>query len=106
VAGVIAGGCGVVDGAWADDDKKARIAAGEDVADLGACGEDGRRGSLRDRKLFFEKYWRKDDLRPPDPEIICAVRGVHAKNRTWAGGAELRGMIPRKSLCFQCIRLG
>jgi hypothetical protein len=83
LGGILAGGGGVVDGAGADDDEQAAVAAGEDLADLGAGGDYGRGGALRDGELFVEEDGRKDDLRPPDPEIICAAWGVHAESRTW-----------------------
>ena len=53
--GVLARGLGVVNGAGADEDQQARVAAVEDGGDLAAGVEDGGRGGFGDRALFLEK---------------------------------------------------
>ena len=90
--GVVACRNGIVDGAGPDDDKQARIASGEDISYLVARGHHGCRGTLRDGELFVEEHWRKDDLRPADPQIVCAMTGMHDENATRAShGRRLGG---------------
>jgi hypothetical protein len=64
--GVLARGCGVMDGAGADDHQQTRVAAGEDLADLGARLEDGGGGALGDGQFFLQKDGGKDDAGPFD----------------------------------------
>jgi hypothetical protein len=62
-----------VDRTRPDDNQKARVPAGEDLADLVARPEDRGRSLVGDRKFFFKQDGRKNNLGPPDAEIICAV---------------------------------
>src|SRR3954447_3868174 len=73
LAGVLARGLGVVNGAGTDDYQQTMVFATKNVGDFGACAENRIRGFLRNGKLFFKENRRQDDLRPFDPQIICAM---------------------------------
>ena len=71
--GVLAGGLGVVNGAGADEDEQARVAAVEDGGDFVAGVEDGGRGGFGDGALFLKEYRGKDNFGPLDAEIFSGV---------------------------------
>jgi hypothetical protein len=72
-AGVFAGGFGVVNGAWADENEQAIVLPLEDGNDLVARVEYGGRRSFGNRKLFLKENRRENDLGPLDTEIFSGM---------------------------------